>query len=101
MTHPLEFLPMVENPGIQISLASIPGFAVFQSLFGTVFGLLFMLAILMFGIGGVVWAVGSFSSSPSTASGGKTTMLAALAAGFVLGAAGAVVTWMANLGSAV
>lgn len=64
-------------------------------------GAVLMALVPLLAVAGVAWAVGSMSNRPGMASTGKMAVLVILVAAFIVGGAGALVTWASGLGDQI
>ena len=80
---------------------TIPGLARFKGIVAAMVPFALVGCVLAVIVGAAVWALGGFTNSPHRATAGKTTVLWALVAAVIIGAAGFIVGWAHTQGTTI
>lgn len=79
----------------------LPGAGALQQITDGIGGVALAICVVALLVGAAMWALGSHLQNPHQAMLGRRTVVTAVAAAMLVGAAGAIVTWAFELGSRV
>lgn len=87
------------DPGVHPNTTGLPGISTLQSIVGALLTLGVIACVGGLVVSAICWGVGGHQGNARLSEGGKRGILAAIAAGILVGGADALITFFSNVGS--
>lgn len=87
------------DPGVHPNTTGLPGISTLQSIVGALLTVGIIACVGGLVVSAICWGVGGHQGNARLAEGGKRGILAAIAAGILVGGADALITFFSNVGT--